>query len=41
MEESVANVYACKSRLKSHIKNSDAPDREQFLTLLGASSEEY
>ncbi len=35
MEESVANVYARKSRLKMRIKNSDAPDRELFLELLG------
>lgn len=35
MEESVANIYARKSRLKSRIKSSDAPDRELFLTLLG------
>lgn len=35
MEESVANIYARKSRLKSRIKNSEAPDRELFLTLLG------
>lgn len=39
MEESVANVYARKSRLKSRIKASDAPDRELFLTLLGTVSE--
>lgn len=39
MEESVANVYARKSRLKSRIKASDAPDRELFLALLGAVSE--
>ncbi len=39
MEESVANVYARKSRLKSRIKMSDAPDREQFLALLGPVSE--
>ena len=39
MEENVANVYARKSRLKSRIKASDAPDRELFLTLLGAVSE--
>lgn len=35
MEESVANIYARKSRLKSRIKSSDAPDRELFLALLG------
>lgn len=35
MEESVANVYARKSRIKSRIKASDAPDRELFLALLG------
>lgn len=35
MEESVANVYARKSRLKMRIKNSEAPDRELFLSLLG------
>lgn len=39
MEESVANVYARKSRLKSRIKASDAPDRELFLALLGPVSE--
>lgn len=39
MEENVANVYARKSRLKSRIKASEAPDRELFLTLLGAVSE--
>lgn len=39
MEENVANVYARKSRLKSRIKASDAPDRELFLALLGAVSE--
>lgn len=39
MEESVANVYARKSRLKSRIKASEAPDRELFLALLGAVSE--
>lgn len=39
MEESVANVYARKSRLKSRIKASEAPDRELFLTLLGTVSE--
>ena len=39
MEENVANVYARKSRLKSRIKASDAPDRELFLTLLGTVSE--
>ncbi|HIY68398.1 MAG TPA: hypothetical protein H9828_03155 [Candidatus Alistipes intestinigallinarum] len=39
MEESVANVYARKSRLKSRIKASDAPDRELFLSLLGPVSE--
>ena len=35
MEESVANVYARKSRIKSRIKSSEAPDRELFLSLLG------
>lgn len=35
MEESVANIYARKSRIKSRIKASDAPDRELFLALLG------
>lgn len=35
MEESVANIYARKSRIKSRIKSSDAPDRELFLELLG------
>ena len=39
MEENVANVYARKSRLKSRIKASEAPDRELFLTLLGTVSE--
>ena len=39
MEENVANVYARKSRLKSRIKASDAPDRELFLTLLATVSE--
>ena len=39
MEESVANVYARKSRLKSRIKASDAPDRELFLSLLGTVSD--
>ena len=39
MEENVANVYARKSRLKSRIKASEAPDRELFLTLLGTGSE--
>lgn len=39
MEENVANVYARKSRLKSRIKASEAPDRELFLALLGAVSE--
>ena len=39
MEESVANIYARKSRLKSRIKMSEAPDREQFLALLGPASE--
>lgn len=39
MEENVANVYARKSRLKSRIKASDAPDRELFLALLGTVSE--
>ena len=35
MDDSVANVYARKSRLKTRIKASDAPDREFFVTLLG------
>ena len=39
MEENVANVYARKSRLKSRIKASEAPDRELFLALLGTVSE--
>ena len=39
MEESVANIYARKSRLKSRIKMSEAPDRDQFLALLGPASE--
>lgn len=39
MEENVANVYARKSRLKSRIKASDAPDRKLFLALLGTVSE--
>ena len=39
MEESVANIYARKSRLKSRIKMSEAPDRDQFLALLGPASD--
>ncbi len=35
MHDSVANVYARKSRLKSRIKASNAPDKELFITLLG------
>ena len=35
MEESVANIYARKSRLKARIRNSESPHRELFLTLLG------
>lgn len=34
MHDSVANVYARKSRLKARIKASDAPDRELFVSLL-------
>ena len=34
MEESVANVYARKSRLKSRIKASDSPHKGLFTTLL-------
>ena len=34
MRDSVANVYARKSRLKSRIKSSDAPDKELFISLL-------
>ena len=35
MDDTVANIYARKSRLKSRIKASDAPDKELFITLLG------
>ena len=34
IDDTVANVYARKSRLKSRIKASDAPDKELFITLL-------
>ena len=34
MDDTVANVYARKSRLKSRIKASDAPDKEFFIALL-------
>lgn len=39
MHDSVANVYARKSRLKARIKASDAPDRELFIGLLGGVSD--
>ena len=35
MHDSVANVYARKSRLKSRIRTSEAPHKELFLALLG------
>lgn len=35
MRDSVANVYARKSRLKSRIKASDVADREFYLSLFG------
>lgn len=35
MHDSVANVYARKSRLKSRIRASEAPHKELFLSLLG------
>ncbi len=35
MRDSVANIYARKSRLKARIKASDSPNKELFLTLLG------
>lgn len=35
MEESVANIYARKSRLKARIRNSESPHRELFMALLG------
>lgn len=34
MDDTVANIYARKSRLKSRIKASDAPHKELFITLL-------
>lgn len=34
MHDSVANVYARKSRIKARIKASDTPDRELFVSLL-------
>lgn len=39
MHDSVANVYARKSRLKTRIRNSEAPDREFFVALLEQKSE--
>lgn len=35
MHDTIENVYARKSRLKSRIKASDSPDREFFLSLFG------
>lgn len=35
MHDSVANVYARKSRLKTRIRTSEAPHKELFLALLG------
>lgn len=34
MEESVANIYARKSRIKARIKSSESAHREQFIALL-------
>ena len=34
MKESVANIYARKSRLKSRIRNSESPHRELFVALM-------
>lgn len=39
MNDSVANVYARKSRLKARIKASESPNREQFVALLERLSE--
>ena len=39
MHDSVANVYARKSRLKTRIRSSEAPDREFFVALLEQRSE--
>ena len=35
MNDSVANVYARKSRIKARIKASETPSRELFVDLLG------
>lgn len=39
MEESVANIYARKSRLKSRIRHSDSPHKEFLVALLEGSSD--
>ena len=35
MKDTVANVYARKSRLKSRIKSTETANKELFLSLLG------
>lgn len=38
MHDSVANIYARKSRLKTRIRNSESPERELFIALLEQKS---
>ena len=35
MKDTVANVYARKSRLKSRIKSAETANKEMFLALFG------
>ena len=39
MHDSVANIYARKSRLKTRIRNSESPERELFIALLEQKSD--
>lgn len=39
MHDSVANIYARKSRFKTRIRNSESPERELFIALLEQKSD--